>query len=311
MLRNNVAHFPSLSPFPQKEYAVLAYIASVFSSVFAHVPSFPEIVSATPTILSLIMIEGLLSVDNAMAIAALASDLPAHQQKKALRYGIIGAYGFRGICLAFAAWIAANMWVKVIGSLYLIHVMTANLIEEEVDESKGLGDHVQHKSFWGTIVAIELMDLMFSIDNVVAAVALDKRLWVVVTGVFIGILALRFVAGYCIALINKYPILNKTAFLLVGFVGVLLGVEIALEYSGIHFHLSSVLKFACIAFITGSTLVYAHTPWGKALFTPVVKVGMPAMHAADAVINVLFLPVTYPVGLIKRAFAKKDPTIKT
>jgi predicted tellurium resistance membrane protein TerC len=86
-----------------------------------------EVLSAVPVIISLVIIEGLLSVDNALAIAALASGLPENQRIKALRYGIVGAYVMRGLCLAFAAWIAGNTWVKALGAAYLIYLMVSQL----------------------------------------------------------------------------------------------------------------------------------------------------------------------------------------
>ena len=66
-------------------------------------PSSSEWLEAIPIIISLILIEGLLSVDNALAIAAMANHLPEAQKRKALRWGIIGAYAFRGVALAVAA----------------------------------------------------------------------------------------------------------------------------------------------------------------------------------------------------------------
>ena len=78
----------------------LSYCMSVLSISFFQFPSSAECTDAFPVILSLIIIEGLLSVDNALAIAAMASHLPEPQKRKALRWGIIGAYGFRGIALA-------------------------------------------------------------------------------------------------------------------------------------------------------------------------------------------------------------------
>jgi len=206
-----------------------------------------ELLSAVPVIISLIIIEGLLSVDNAMAIAAMASGLPEKQRLKALRYGIVGAYVFRGLCLMFAAWIAGNEWIKGIGAAYLIYLMVSQLW------GKG-GDSVvcvTARSFWSTVFYIEVMDLSLSIDNVVAAVALDRRLWVVCTGVFIGILILRFVAGFCIKLIDKFPVLKTTAFLLVGFVGCLLLVEILFRVE-----LHSWIKFVGIFGIVGGSLLY-------------------------------------------------------
>lgn len=264
-------------------------MTELLNSIVAHLPSAAELGTALPVILSLILIEGLLSVDNAMAIAAMASDLPKHQQKLALRYGIIGAYAFRGICLFLAAWIAENMWIKFLGAIYLIYLMCKHLATEE-EESGGQHHNLTKKGLVATIISIEIMDLSLSVDNVVAAVALDKRLWVICTGVFIGILALRFVAGYCIKLIEKFPVLQKTAFLLVGFVGAILLVEISLEYSHIHFHISALEKFAGIVAITAATLIYSHTAVGKAVLHPVVIVGTPVMRAFNTLLGWLMLP---------------------
>lgn len=205
-----------------------------------------EILSAVPVIISLVIIEGLLSVDNALAIAAIASGLPENQRIKALRYGIVGAYVMRGLCLFFAVWIASNPWLKLIGAVYLIYLAVNELSRErEVTLSPR-----KYHGFWVTIGYIEVMDLTLSMDNVVAAAALDRRLWVVCTGVFIGIAALRFVAGFCIRLIELHPILKTTAFLLVGFVGLLLLAEC---YFG---HVPSVLKFGGIFAIVTISLIY-------------------------------------------------------
>lgn len=207
-----------------------------------------EILSAVPVIISLIILEGLLSVDNALAIAAMASGLPENQKVKALRYGIVGAYAMRGLCLLFAAWIAGNPWIKAAGAGYLVYLMISQIwgkgSECEVTQSVQRG-------FWMTVAGIELLDLSLSLDNVVAAVALDRRLWVICAGVFIGIAILRFLAGFCIALIERHPVLKTTAFLLVGFVGVLLLAELALP-----FHISPAIKFGGIFAITGASLIY-------------------------------------------------------
>lgn len=268
----------------------------MFDSIIQHIPSGQELVTAIPVIISLIIIEGLLSVDNAMAIAAMASKLPKHQQKLALKLGIIGAYGFRALALLFVAWIANNPWVKIFGALYLIYLMCEHFVqeEEEVDGETG-AKVVVAKGLVATILSIELMDLSLSVDNVVAAVALDKRLWVVCTGVFIGILALRFLAGYCITLIEKFPILNHTAFLLVGFVGVILVVELILEFTGIHFHIDAVQKFFGIMVIVAATIWYERSGTGRRVLSPVVAVGRPVLGGLDTVIGWILWPITFPV----------------
>ena len=83
------------------------------------IPTVPELIQAIPVIISLIVIEGLLSVDNALAIAAMAKHLPGKQKYLALKYGILGAYHFRGLCMWGAAWIIANTWLKIVGPLIL------------------------------------------------------------------------------------------------------------------------------------------------------------------------------------------------
>ena len=222
---------------------VWAFMISFLSSLAFTFPTSAEILEAIPVILSLIIIEGLLSVDNALAIAALAKHLPRKEKFKALRYGIIGAYVFRGLCMWGAAWIIDHQWVKILGSAYLIHLMASHFSsqQEKEENPQAEGDGVQ-RGFWATILAIEFMDLTLSVDNVVAAVAISPdKLWVVCTGVFIGILALRFLAGYCIRLIEKFPMLENTAFLLIGYVGLLLLAELAF-----HFHLGTLGKFVGI-----------------------------------------------------------------
>jgi tellurite resistance protein TerC len=213
-----------------------------------------NLLSAVPVIISLVIIEGLLSIDNAMAIAAMASGLPERQQKKALRYGILGAYAMRGVCLACAAWIAGNEWIKAIGAAYLIWLMISHLRGGSDDD--GGGAVGVKNGFWKTVCAIELLDLSLSLDNVVAAVALDNRLWVICTGVFVGILILRFIAGYCIVLIERFPVLKTTAFLLVGYVGALLLLDIAFTHLGSAIRVTSAIKFSGIFAITFASLIY-------------------------------------------------------
>lgn len=262
-----------------------------------------ELVDAIPVIISLIIIEGLLSVDNALAIAAMASHLPGKQKVNALRFGIIGAYVFRGLTLAIVAWIIANQWIKWIGAAYLIYLMCSHLTQdEEGGEGEGNVKHVP--SFWMTVLQIEIMDLSLSIDNVVAAVALSPKLWIVVTGVFIGIAALRLLAGVCIKLIEKFPILGKTAFLLVGYVGFLLVFELTADALGHHVHVGSVGKFIGICLIVAATIIYDRTPAVKTALRPLVAGGLAVMGVFSKIFEViLWLPkqVFHAVGsLVKR-----------
>ena len=257
-----------------------------------------EIVEALPIIASLILIEGLLSVDNALAIAAMAAHLPEAQQKMALRFGIIGAYLFRGVALALTGWIISNPWIKAFGALYLVYLMCSHLTRPEVEN----GEDSQHNGpgLLQTVLQIELMDLSLSIDNVVAAVILSPKIWVVCTGVFIGILALRYVAGFCIKLLQKFPVLAQAAFLLVGFVGGLLFFEL-----GTGIHVSSFEKFAGICVLLLCSLVYGRFAGLRAILNPVVRVALIGMRGFAWLCDGLFWPLRKLHQAISRIFRKR------
>ena len=196
-----------------------------FSSIFT--------MQSLYVVLSLILIEGLLSVDNALAIAAMASHLDEKRRKWAMTIGYAGAYGFRLVALFIADIIIENHWLMILGAAYLIWLMCNHFAEEEDQEAIDAGHapkQVKSQSFARTIAMIALLDLSLSFDNVVAAIAFARdNIWLVYLGVTIGIITLRMVAGYCITLLKRHPWLEHTAFILVGFVGALLCVELMWE----------------------------------------------------------------------------------
>jgi tellurite resistance protein TerC len=263
-------------------------------------------IEALPVIISLIIIEGLLSVDNALAIAAMASHLPGKQKYWALKVGIIGAYVFRGLALLLAAYIIENPWLKLLGAAYLIHLMAhhfASRHEQEVDESGQVIGKAVGKSFWATVASIELMDLSLGVDNVVAAVALSPKMWVVCTGVFIGILALRFVAGHCIKLIEKFPVLEHTAFLLIGFVGLLLVTELTF-----HVDITTLQKFIGIVSIIALTIWYSKSTAVQAVFKPINAVLMWPVRIYDVVLGAVFFVLLFPLRIFRKKSHLPDPS---
>lgn len=181
-------------------------------------------------IFNLILIESLLSVDNAAVIATMVIDLPPEKRKRALRYGIIGAYFFRGVCLIFAAWLIKIWWLKPLGGLYLIYLAIDYFRKKATPQTD---DDTLNKEttwyykitrglvgpFWATVIAVEIVDLAFSLDNVFAAVAFTDNIYLICTGVFIGILAMRFVAQWFVVLLERYPFLETSAFAVIGVLG--------------------------------------------------------------------------------------------
>ena len=184
-------------------------------------------------ILNLIIIESLLSVDNAAVLATMVMDLPKDQRDKALRYGIIGAYVFRGICLVLAAWLVTIWWLKPIGGFYLLYLAFSYFLKKVNKKEEHHIETIDKKknwfyrstvgligNFWATVALVELMDLAFSIDNVFAAVAFTDHIYLIYIGVFIGILAMRFVAQGFVRLMEKFSFLETAAYLVIAVLGI-------------------------------------------------------------------------------------------
>jgi tellurite resistance protein TerC len=277
-------------------------------------PTGPELVEAIPVIVSLIIIEGLLSVDNALAIAAMASHLPGKQKYQALKWGIIGAYLFRGLCLAFAAWIIENPWLKICGAAYLVYLMSEHFTGAGDEDNDGQPDQQNQRGFWATIIAIEIMDLSLSVDNVVAAVAMSPKLWVVCLGVFIGILALRFVAGACIRLIEKFPILADTAFILIGYVGCILIYELMSDpQSGLQLlpgpvHVSAGQKFIGIVIILALSIFYSKVPALQRAMSPLLALMHLPMKLIAIAVGLVLKIILFPFKMLICLFKGKSVT---
>ena len=280
-------------------------------SLASFIPPTPELIEAIPVIISLIIIEGLLSVDNALAIAAMASHLPGKQKYQALKWGIIGAYLFRGLCLAFAAWIIENPWLKICGAAYLVYLMSEHFTGAGDEDNDGKPDAPNQRGFFATIVAIEIMDLSLSVDNIVAAVAMSPKLWVVCLGVFIGILALRFVAGACIRLIEKFPILADTAFLLIGYVGFILCYELLSDpQSGFQVlpgpvHVSAGQKFIGIVIILALSILYSKSGAAQRALSPLFKLAHVPMKLVAVIVGLVLKIILLPFKLLIMPFKSK------
>ena len=196
-----------------------------------------DLQAAGTIIFTLIIIESLLSVDNAAVLATMVMDLPKEQRGKALKYGIIGAYFFRGVCLLLASWLVKIWWLKLIGGLYLLYLtfdyFKSKATPKTDDDTIDKESNVIYRNtiglfgkFWSTVIMIEAMDLAFSMDNVFAVVAFTDNIWLICIGVFIGILAMRFVAQGFVKLMEKYPFLETAAFVVIGILGVKLTLSV-------------------------------------------------------------------------------------
>jgi YkoY family integral membrane protein len=192
-------------------------------------------------VLGILLLEVILSFDNAAVLATMVRDLPDDQQKKALRYGIIGAYVFRGIALVLVEQILSIWWLKPLGGLYLLWMAFNHFFIKEKDSDEEVED-VKKSAFykytvgwlgifWSTVVAVEFMDIVFSIDNIFAVVAYTPNIFLICAGVFIGILAMRYVAQYFVVLMERFPYLEQSAFIVIGILGIKLCFSILVHFN--------------------------------------------------------------------------------
>ena len=226
-------------------------------------------------VLLLVVLEGLLSLDNALVLGLLARRLPKHLQKRALTYGLVGAFLFRFIAIAVAASLLRWHMVKLIGGAYLIYVSAKHFFFEAkvatpetiamspdgepmlLHQTNGtepsdreirteihahshapLAPTPNFPGFWSTVAVIEMTDIAFAVDSIVAALgvvktppdhdpaALHPKLWVIFIGGFLGVILMRFAAIVFIRLLERFPRFETAAYLLV----IAIGAKLVLDW---------------------------------------------------------------------------------
>jgi YkoY family integral membrane protein len=300
----------------------------------------------------LIVLEGVLSIDNALVLGLLAKRLPEKQRQRALMYGLVGAFVFRIIAIIFAQYLLSIKSVKVIGGGYLLFVackffwqqlrseasekivadedamptlvgedglpLTAEQTEEELEsrlivpapelseiqaadpqfttaQASRVGGvertgQIKFAKFWPTVVVIELTDIAFAVDSILAAIALvgakpestvgafHPKLWVVVAGGMLGVVLMRFAAAIFIKLLERFPRFEISAYLLVTVIGVKLVLDYLfndywkVEHVMDFHHISSPAFWVFWSIMLASFLV-GFIPPKKANVTPANNVG--------------------------------------
>jgi YkoY family integral membrane protein len=213
------------------------------------------------TIGLLVLLEGLLSADNALVLAILVLGLPRGEQRKALRYGILGAFTFRILATLLAVHLLQVAWVKLIGALYLLYLTWSHFFR-----GGGSGERRAIKparpwmglpAFWATVVKVELTDVVFAVDSILVAVAMSPKTWVVISGGILGIITMRMVIGQLLALVRRYPALVDGAFVIIGWVGVKLMVEYLHAEGLVQFQINKWISFGLIVVIFAVAYLYA------------------------------------------------------
>jgi YkoY family integral membrane protein len=214
---------------------------------------------------NLVLSEGLLSLDNALVLAILVSHLPTDRSYKlgpfqmsiqqwALTAGIFGAYFFRTIAIVLGTYLIQFWTLQLLGGGYLLWLGYEHFFAGRVARSEM---SAYGKGFWATVIKVELMDIAFSVDSILAALGLSKKVWVILMGGMIGILCMRLVAGVFIRLIERFPLFKHTGYALVA----LIGYRLVSEVDWVHFN----KLFAYLGPVgVGILIVLTVAVWGTA-----------------------------------------------
>jgi YkoY family integral membrane protein len=228
----------------------------------------------------LAFLEGLLSADNALVLALMVRHLPRRDQRRVLIYGIWGAIGFRVVAVLLSAILLKFWFFKVAGGLYLLYLAIAHFVTPPDDEAlpaASAGTQPAYtpeipptekvdgsvstpcgaakprarrrrwlRGFWGTVTSVTMADIAFSIDSILAAVAMadsfpprfgpNGKVFIVITGGVLGIITMRFVVRYFLILLDRFPGLAEGAYALVAWIGLKLTVSGLYDagYIGVH-----------------------------------------------------------------------------
>jgi YkoY family integral membrane protein len=209
----------------------------------------------------LVVLEALLSADNAMVLAILVLGLPKSEQRQALRYGIVGAFTFRIAATLLAVYLKDIRIVLLIGAAYLFWLpyqhFTAHSAGTDRRAPRPATSWLGLSPFWSTVAKVELTDIVFAIDSILVAVALSDKTWVIITGGLLGVIAMRAVIGQLLVLVNRYPALVDGAFVIIGWVAVKLVVEYLHSAGWIHFEMPKWLSLGLILVIFAVSLLIA------------------------------------------------------
>jgi YkoY family integral membrane protein len=213
------------------------------------------------TVALLVVLEGLLSADNALVMAVMVLGLPRSQHRKVLSYGLVGAFVFRIAATLLAVYLIKIVLVKLLGGLYLLYLTYSHFSQEGGAEARQSPPEAKPafgmSAFWAAVVRIELVNLAFSIDSILVAVAMSPKRLVVITGGVLGIIAMRVVVGQLLRLIERFPALVDGAFIIIAWVALKLIADYARSMDWIEWEISRTLELTIIVAIFAGAYLYA------------------------------------------------------
>ena len=251
-----------------------------------------SLVAALIGLVTLAAMEIVLGIDNIIFLAIVAGKLPAAQQPKARRIGLIAALGTRLILLFTLTWVlgltaplftlpelpllhdlearevSGRDIILLAGGLFLIGKSVREMHERlerataETDGQPGGGPAPRRVSFAGTIATIAVIDIVFSLDSVVTAVGMVEHLWVMVGGMVIAMLVMLAFAGPIARFVDRHPTIKVLALAFLILIGVMLVAE------GLGQHIDKGYIYFAMAFAVGIEVINMRMRKGGAKAEP-------------------------------------------
>jgi predicted tellurium resistance membrane protein TerC len=208
-------------------------------------------------LLTLILLEVVLGLDNVIFISIIAARLPVHQQKKARRLGLILAMVMRLLLLTvislilklqgdlftiFSMGISGKDLILIAGGLFLLYKSSTEIHHKMEGEEGDTSNKIKANSFAGVIGQILILDLVFSVDSIITAVGMVDELWIMYAAVVVSVGVMLFASEPISNFVNKHPAFKMLAlsFLL------LIGVSLIAE--GLEFHIPKGYIYFSMAF---------------------------------------------------------------
>ena len=192
-----------------------------FIPTLDQIDSWSEILTLLPI---LIILEILLSADNAIALASLTKSLKNSEDRtRALNIGITISLILRIFLILLSALLLKYLIIRVLAGLYLIYLFFSNVIlkgknysDEEIKKDYSNFNKI---NFIKVVALLSVTDLAFSIDSITTAVAISDQYILVVTGAVIGVIALRFTSEIFLRLIEYFTRLEMAGYIAILIIG--------------------------------------------------------------------------------------------
>ncbi|WP_269622896.1 TerC family protein [Prochlorococcus marinus] len=180
-----------------------------------------------PLLPLLVLLELVLSADNAVALASITRQLNNLElQKKSLNIGIAISLILRIILILAANIIIKYSFIQLIAAIYLLSLCFNKFVFSDRNDNEDIIDKQTSNSFFKVTLLLALTDLAFSIDSVTAAVAISDQILLVITGAFVGVIALRFTTGFFIRWLEIFINLENAGYIAVGLVSIKLLIKL-------------------------------------------------------------------------------------